>query len=320
MKGIKKFSLVLLVWFGLLWSAAFAGGDFSYVYIQGDKKTPIYVKLEDQMMPRYGKNYCIISQLAPGPINIEILFQQNIYPPQKFVVNVPVNGFRGFLLVQKGEEFSLYDLTNKYYIPSGNSAEDDILKTDNVAQEYLRVEKEPIAKVEEKPTPKKVAQTKQPLRKMMKAVTKPVKIVKNEEPAGPMFIDDLELNSDRTVKKQNTISTDIIDEPATIAGDGVAVVNSDCPKPVNSSKFDKIYRTAGTKPGTERVKYLMEVLDNCFSTSQVNKLTNTLKSDAERFTFLKNVYSRVTDQAEFKQLENNLSTEEWKGYFRELLQ
>jgi len=93
---------------------------FSYVYIQGDKDTPFYVKMEGKMMPRYGKNYCILSELSPGPIHIEILFQQNILPAQKFTVNVPENGYRGLLLDKKDNAFVLYDLVQKKYLaPKG---------------------------------------------------------------------------------------------------------------------------------------------------------------------------------------------------------
>src|ERR1044071_6263025 len=98
---------------------------FSYVYIQGDKETPFYVKYEDEMLPRFGKNYYIISELAPGPINIQVLFQQNVYAAQKFTINVPENGFRGFLLTKKAGEFSLYDIHRQFYIPEGNKAADD---------------------------------------------------------------------------------------------------------------------------------------------------------------------------------------------------
>ena len=64
-------------------------GDYSYIFIQGDKQTPFYVKLEGQMMPRLGKNYCILSNLDEGTIHLEILFQQNVYPLQKYM---PMNG------------------------------------------------------------------------------------------------------------------------------------------------------------------------------------------------------------------------------------
>lgn len=89
---------------------------FSYVYIQGDKITPFYVKMEGVMMPRYGKHYCILSELMPGPIHIEILFQQNIYPPQQFTIMVPAHGYRGFLLDRRGDKFELYDLQQRKYL------------------------------------------------------------------------------------------------------------------------------------------------------------------------------------------------------------
>jgi hypothetical protein len=90
---------------------------FSYVYILGDKITPFYVKIKDHMLPRYGKNYCIISELNPGPIRIQVLFQQHAYPPQEFTINVPYNGNRAFLLNRQGNSFALYDLQQKKYLP-----------------------------------------------------------------------------------------------------------------------------------------------------------------------------------------------------------
>ena len=89
---------------------------FSYVYIQGDKTIPFYVKMDGKMLPRYGKNYCIISELSPRPIYIEILFQQNVLPSQKFTIQVPENGCRGLLLNRQGNGYVLYDLQQKKYL------------------------------------------------------------------------------------------------------------------------------------------------------------------------------------------------------------
>ena len=114
--GIKTvFTRILILVF-------FMSGDahaYSYVYIQGDKVTPFYVKMEGVMMPRYGKNYCILSELMPGPIHIEILFQQNVFPPRKFTIQVPKNGYRGFLLNKHEQGFVLYDLQQKKYLDIG---------------------------------------------------------------------------------------------------------------------------------------------------------------------------------------------------------
>jgi hypothetical protein len=99
-----------------LYTGVRAQQPFSYVYIQGDKQTPFYVKINGQMMPRYGKNYNIISELSPGTIEIEILFQQKIYPSQKFTIDVPENGSRAFLLNKQDKSFALYDLKQKKYV------------------------------------------------------------------------------------------------------------------------------------------------------------------------------------------------------------
>lgn len=97
------------------------------VYIQSDKETPIYVKMEGQMMERYSKNYVILNGLASGPMNIEVLFQQNQYPAQKFVLNVPPSGQRSFVLQKIDEKkFALYDLNYGIYLQAGNKFEDDI--------------------------------------------------------------------------------------------------------------------------------------------------------------------------------------------------
>ncbi|MCC6185867.1 MAG: hypothetical protein IT256_01800, partial [Chitinophagaceae bacterium] len=77
-------STIFLLTFLLLQNSNIQAQGFSYVLIQGDKKTPIYTKVEGVMMPRYGKNYALLSRLAPGPLNLEILFQQNEYPPLQF--------------------------------------------------------------------------------------------------------------------------------------------------------------------------------------------------------------------------------------------
>ncbi len=97
------------------------------VYIQSDKETPIYVKMEGQMMERFSKNYTIMNGLASGPLNIEILFQQNQYPSQQFVLNVAPSVQRSLVLQKVSDKkFALYDLNYGIYLQEGNKFEDDI--------------------------------------------------------------------------------------------------------------------------------------------------------------------------------------------------
>ena len=100
----------------ILFSFSVSGQSLSYLYIQGDKITPFYVKVNGQMVTRYGKNYCIVPQLKPGNINVEILFQQNLYPPKQYTISVPENGYRGFLLDKKDNGYVLYDIESKTYL------------------------------------------------------------------------------------------------------------------------------------------------------------------------------------------------------------
>jgi hypothetical protein len=113
MRSGSKIALFLAL---LLAGAGAWAQSYSYVYIQGDKELPFYVKIKGQMMPRYGKNYNIISCLSGGPVEIEILFEQNKLPPQKFTVDVPEHGERAFLLNKNGAFYALYDLRQKKYV------------------------------------------------------------------------------------------------------------------------------------------------------------------------------------------------------------
>ncbi len=269
------------------------------MYIQGDKQTPFYVKFEDEMLPRYGKNYCIISQLAPGPIKIQILFQQNVYPVQTFNIQVPENGTRGFLLTQKGDAFSLYDIQQQFYLPAGNSLEDDKLPavpTNMNLQAPEQPEKNEIA--EQAPI---INEQQQPTTSQPVAVNEPRKPTN-----GPDFID-IELNNDNS----NTVAagSEQIKNPN--------IPNSDCPKAIDYELFEAIQKKANDKPDKSRLKYLLEKTEaNCFTTNQARVLARTLKNDPERYTFLKKVYARVTDQSKFPALEALLTTQEWKSYFR----
>lgn len=177
-----KFTKLILIILVLSFQAQ--AEHWSYVYIQGDKETPFYVKLEDEMLPRYSKNYYIIPQLEEGPIHIQILFQQNIYPPQSFTINVPKEGNRSFLLTRKGSIFSLYDIQQKTYINPGENVVDKIPDTKT---------KEPIANDEHQ-----TAET----------VNTTTNVANNND---PNFINNIELNNNHNVVASKNDSTTVAD-------------------------------------------------------------------------------------------------------------
>jgi hypothetical protein len=177
--------------------------DYSYIFIQGDKQTPFYVKLEGQMMPRLGKNYCILPNLDKGTIHIEILFQQNIYPSQKFTIKVPAAAGRGFTLQQVSEDkFALYDLTTRHTLKAGNKEEDDVVDMDApVDEQSLAWGNTTEADLRSSPKASPASELDIPVfDSNKKAKSKKEKRVKEErtEPVASTessrFIDDIELN------------------------------------------------------------------------------------------------------------------------------
>jgi hypothetical protein len=197
MNAITKQVLGWIAGIFLMTQVSFAG-NYAYIYIEGDKQTPFYVKMEGQMQPRLGKNYCIIPNLAAGITYLEILFQQNAYPAQKFAINIPEGGGRGFVLQKVNDrQFALYDMQQGNYIVSGNKPEDD--RVPETAQQ-------PAAAAENKPvavTEPVVSGTDETLpafeRKNKKTKSKPVKeqAQAKEEPGNDnRFIGDMELNTD----------------------------------------------------------------------------------------------------------------------------
>ena len=100
----------------LLTAHVATAGDYSYLYFQGDKQTPFYVKVNGVMQPRYGKDYCIVPKLNAGEVEIELLFQQNLYPVETYHIQVPANCSRGFLLDRKDSSYALYDLNTRSYL------------------------------------------------------------------------------------------------------------------------------------------------------------------------------------------------------------
>lgn len=332
----KSLVYIALVFCSVVASLKTTAQPFSYVYIQGDKETPFYVKLEDQMQPRYGKDYCIIPQLATGIINIQILFQQNVYPPQKFTILVPDNGCRGFLLVKKSGSFSLYDLQQNFYLPAGNSADDDHAPginpvntspannyvattkpaTDNAAGTVsTNGDNNTTINVSIEQPAQTPASTQTP--EQTQADNTVATTAKPASPDQPKFIDNIELDNERTVRPANTYqstSDDLANDHS--ANIKPSLTNSDCPNPMSEDEFQALYKKATEKSDKARLKYLLDKTDRCFNTLQVRMLTKTLINDPERYAFLKQVYSRVTDQANYKSLESLLSTQEWKSYFR----
>jgi hypothetical protein len=309
-----KYLLSVLAFLTFL-SPALGKETFSYLYIQGDKQTPFYVKLEGEMQPRFGKNYCIVPQLAAGPTNIEILFQQNAFPPQKFTVLIPEAGSRGFLLVKKEEGFSLYDLQQGFYLPAGNSASDDHVPAQAVPRTAENVTPEMTVAARDTTVVGKAVAAKKPVskEKLQHKVAKPKPVAAKPvaAAAGPQFIPGIELS-----KSGESVS----ETKQPIAPKTMAILNSDCPTAISSTEFKSIFSAmSANSSDEERLGYILGRLDLCYESWQARALAQMLASDAARFTLLKKIYPRITDQGSFPLLDDLLTSETWKAEFARLV-
>jgi hypothetical protein len=375
--------------------------NWSYIYIQGDKQTPFYVKLEGEMLPRYSKNYYIIPQLAAGSVHLQILFQQNEYPAQNFTVLVPEHGHRGFLLTRKDGSFALYDIQQRTYLMPGDAAQDqlpavaaatpsattaqtdaaatneksmldqafktanagdpkfisNVVLDNNHSPEVAPVQNEAIAE-----PANTAAATEEPVAEEVTAQT-PATQTPAEVPvpaAEPVASPAVTETSETTSTPVEQVATEPVNEqpvvetpPAPAVTEPVATVNTvrqpvvpapvfvpaaepemhesrpkrqinpDCPEPAAQAEFDRIYSSVKGKEDDEaRMSYLLKVVKTtCFSTQQVYFLTREIRPESMRYSFLKKAYGKVTDQQNFRQLEDYLfKTLEWKSYFRLIYQ
>lgn len=319
-------STIFLLTFLLLQNSNIQAQGFSYVLIQGDKKTPIYTKVEGVMMPRYGKNYALLSRLAPGPLNLEILFQQNEYPPLQFNILVPEGGKRAFVLQQKDGQFQLFDVEQNFYLKSNNSIDDDhipsVVRNTDIAKTATIEEPEsntvsPIEAVEAKTI--SVEKTTEPIIAVADTTLKtPI-----DSTSKPTFIEAIVFDNNTEKNEATTPDINLENQGTNNEGTQTLIIeNSDCNGQISSLEFLRLSNIIySKKTEDEKLGLIIEsAKKNCFSTEQDEKLLEKLSTDIAKFSAIKSLYPKTTDQSNFGQLASQLTSEDWKEAFQNLIQ
>jgi len=354
MKYIKLFCGFLLSLCSL--ASVKAQSDASFIYIQGDKEIPFYVKLEGIMTERFGKNYSIIPNLPSGTTHIQILFQQNILPPQDYEIIVPKDGFRGFLLYKKDSTYCLYDLYQQFYLKPGNKDHIDDLETikNNALQNPAPAipAKRTIAKaikeklVEEplveptKPEPKKEFMDAVVINKSNVDTAKNVITLNNNKPnttistpstptapttpkptaTEPKVVEVIKPSPSKPTPNKPRSLLDFEDiSKVNFESNTTPIVNTTCPSAMKETNYTIIYKEAAASPkGDKLMKYLLsKIQGNCYSTKQAFMLADLLEEEPLMYLFLKKVYPSIYDQHNFHLIEPYLfETEEWTKAFR----
>lgn len=348
-------SLLLLLVFSV---QGIMAKDYAYVYIEGDKQTPFYVKLEGQMMPRLGKNYCILPNMDAGVTNIEILFQQNQYPAQKFTIKVPEGGARGFLLKKVNErQFALYDMQQGFFLVSGNDVNDDRLEPAKATESPVITGTTAVVGTAAIPqadlpafTPS--SQSKTPKPKKTKDAVASTEVAPAGTSTDSKFIKDIELNTDggsvipavavpvvaveeRKTKKGRKITTDTASHIAAAESDefeedkktpdatlvAAGIPNSDCKSPMSNEAFeDFATKILDQTTDDDKLKVLLKNKSkSCFSTEQVRIIANNFETQSGRYEVARTLFSRTSDQDSYPKLEALFKTNYLKNKFKEIM-
>lgn len=307
---MKRIALILLL-FILGNNTLLAQSDYSYFYFEGDLETPFYVKVEGQMQPRYGQNHFIIPNLDEGYTHFEILFQKNEYPPQKFFLEVPKNGFRSFVLHKASDQkFMLLDIQQQIYIPANNTKDQGAagnIKT------YVR------------PLPKEAL-------KSGKESSRPSKhIARGSSGSLSLFPEDSILklsqnkNTDSVSYQSSTegafINDIVLNDNGKTSSKQAQIANTDCPNAMSNEAFETFALKLLDKEGDEnRLKYLKkQATSYCFSTEQVRIIAANLSMQSARYEAVKLLYQRTSDQKNYNRLESLFNTPFLKEKFKAIL-
>lgn len=289
------------------------GYDYSYIYIQGDLETPFYVKLEGQMLPRLGKNYCIIPNLDTGIIHVQILFQQNAYPEQEFTIRVPEAGARGFALQKINDrQFALYDLQSGNYLIAGNEEDNDSMLPRGASKNKLAGDLD-IPPFRE--TGAAQNNTKQERFiddvELRSAGTEADDLPafgsgasarktkgKNERPL-------METSSGRVVEEDFSNGDHTIFAPSAAPSSRVEIPNSDCPIAMSNTEFEDLaIKILDKNDDLARLKFINKTgVKYCYTTEQVRILASNIQSPSARYEMVIALYPHVVDHSEFPKLE-----------------
>ncbi|HTO17451.1 MAG TPA: DUF4476 domain-containing protein [Edaphocola sp.] len=291
------------------------------VYIQSDKETPIYVKMEGQMMPRYSKNYSILHNLAAGPLNIEVQFQQNKYPSQKFILNIQPSAQRSFVLNRVSEtKFSLYDLNYEFYLQSGNKLEDDIQTENQIASASKDfVHQNRSAKEQKSLVVSKQSNKDNQIKE------------KNDVDKLPPFLanagigkdknnkkDKEKINKEKEVKENTETENRFLNfeiNNSSESSEGNDKVK--CEEAANNEQFNSFaHLIKSGKDEEEQLKFLKKYSTKyCFSTDQVRVIAMNFDSQSSRYEVVKILKKKTVDVENYEQLSVIFQTNFLKNKF-----
>ncbi|MBS1627418.1 MAG: DUF4476 domain-containing protein [Bacteroidetes bacterium] len=290
-----------------------------FMFIQSSNGQPFYVQLNNNIYSSTASGYVNIAQLLQGKYYLTVGFAKDIFPEQKFVVDV-ADG-------QAGIGFTLKQLDSKTFVLV-NYITDAIIKTDSQPEE----KKELVVKKTEEPKPQEVAIiNKEEIiqeEKINTQINSP--IIKMYDKKSSLGIDQVYIDTGEK-NKSDTIAIFIPATNTTIVHNTVKTINTvnttENAKPVkcnNNATAEDFYKLRLDMAAATTDVAMIDAANKffskkCFTTEQIKNLGVLFLTDSGKYTFFETAKPHVSDVENFNKLSSQFTSTQFIEKFNLLI-
>lgn len=282
----------------------------AYIYLEPIKGIPCKVILNQKEVTFMTKNYFLVTLDKEGEQNLEIVFGNNTYPKQTFVVDATQGGAYGYKLAKTGEDkFYLLDLVNNGKIIETNTSVNIGLTTeDNIVHLYdPSVTTTVISEDKRKPKNRKQKQTE----KEMNALQSELSTAKKEYG----IVEVIRSNTNDTEPTRSNTTT-----PENINTKTKESVVSRCSNFSSETDVNTFVEKLDQKNDDESKLILVKKrsFTGCLKSSQVYTIAQSFNTQYGRFSAVKFLKTQMDETESLIILEPLFKTESYKSKLREL--
>ncbi len=295
-----------------------------FIFIQSENRKPYSVQLKDQKYNSTTSGYTTISQLLAGKYFVTISFQKNLFPEQKFIIDVNMNDWGiGYSLKQNNNGWSLVNIVDSNIVVmaenepenlAANKIESVIVKADTISIKSNLEEKNTI-RTDTAVIVKTIVVTKSIDTSAAVAVVQPSankRVVKTFEKIATASIDQIYV-----VKTNKRFDTVAIFIPLNEIVKSKAPIKK-CTEFANDEDFFNI-RLAMAKATTNdsmniSAKKFLEA--KCYSVEQIKNLGFLYLTDAGRYSFFVMARPYISDSEKYTSLQLQFSQINWIEKFK----
>ncbi len=311
------------------------------IFIQSENKQQFAVQLNGQSYPSTASGFLILSQLLSGKYYLVTSFPKEIYPEQKFIVDIEKYD-KEFTLKKNGEkDFVLVDMIENKIV--GTEKEQETVAKTEVAENkpaatkidtaaIVAVAVKEDSAVQQIQQPVIISQATQPVQQPSTVLPATGTVIKTFEKVAASGVDLIYI--DKTNAKNDTIAIFI---PTSTSKPLIKVAEPVKPTPVTvkptadnvattkpTAGNDGFLKTRSDMAAAANEEDMLRIAKLAFktktyTTQQIKNLSVLFLSEKEKFRFFEMAKSNISDNNEFPSLQSQLSQPEIIEKFKSLI-